>query len=309
MKLIRSSHIELYLRIAAFAVLLGRAWEHIFFNPPIHALLWNHNLTGWFIEGVLGIAWNDFLTTPGYDDVTTIFTQGIGIFYASMAILCLFSEFKSKAIQGLTLFSAFLLTVLSFMEMLDKFTTWGQLFEHSCQALAPVLLLLFLRSAILSRANLILLLKVIVALTFIAHGLYAIGFYKQPSVFVHMIRNTTGLSYATTIVLLKGIGLADIIGGLLLFYPNKRIVKIAVLHLVFWGFITAFGRTLGLLNWDQFTLSFQQSWYQTLYRLPHGFIPLALYGLIYNLAPAAIENNKWSSPFKTTLNKTYTNLN
>lgn len=272
---------ELIIRVAAFSVLWGRAWEHWFFNPPVHAIFWNYDLVGWFVEGVLNIPWNDFLTTPSYDHVIITITQGIGWVYGITALSCLLYNGRSKWFKTLLIVSTILLVILAVMETLDKFNAVAQFFEHTSQFTAPFLVYLLTRNPnSINYTRLIVFLKTVVALTFIAHGLYAIGFYKQPSIFIKMIRSVLGTSYESTVVILKLIGAFDIIAGLLLFISNGRIVKIVLVHLIAWGFITALGRVFGITNWEQFGTSFSQLWFQTTYRLPHGLLPLALLGLI-----------------------------
>lgn len=269
-------NIILILQIATSLVLIGRGWEHFIGDPAYHAFFWNHTLFGWFIEGILGIEWNNFLTNTVYDDRLLAFQHIIGATLLTLAAL-IWIPIKNRKLTSYTLLSTtLLLLILSTFKTLDHFATIGQFIEQLSQITCPLLLLLFCREDF-SLPKIQTLLKVIIALTFIGHGLYAIGFYPQPPVFIKMIRGTTACEYATAQIILYFVGALDIIAALLLFFPNKRIQQLALGHIILWGFITAFGRFFGSVNYNHFWFTTQQFWHLSAFRMVHGLLPLVLF--------------------------------
>ena len=272
----KNRELTLLLKLATFSILFGRAWEHFMYDPPYHTFFWDYNYTGWFIEGVLNINWNTFLTTPDYDNNLHLIQLAIGFVFLCTSISVWFYSGQEKGINILLLTSTILMFFLGLITMKDHEQQFGQLLEMSIQITTPAILYSFLKNE-LSLDRLIQATKIIVSLTFIGHGLYAIGFYYQPPDFVKMIRSTTSMSYENALISLKLIGALDILAGILLFVPNKRILKICLIHIILWGFITALGRLAGNINYNHFWFTFKQLWHLSMFRLSHGIIPLFLY--------------------------------
>lgn len=281
-------NIVLLLQLATSLVLIGRGWEHFVGDPAYHAFFWNHTLFGWFIEGILGIEWNDFLTNTVYDDRLLIVQHTVGGILLVLALV-IWIPTKNQSITTKSLASATsLLLILSLFKTIDHFRTIGQFIEQLSQIACPAILLLFLTQRI-QLSNIQFIIKIIIGLTFIGHGLYAIGYYAQPPVFIKMIRSTIACDYATAQIILYIIGALDIIAALLLFVPNKRIQQIALVHIIAWGFITAFGRFFGNVNYNHFWFTAQQFWHLSAFRMVHGILPLVLSLLMKPLLKGFLE--------------------
>ena len=122
--------------------------------------------------------------------------------------------------------------------------------------------------------------KVAIALTFICHGLYAVGYYPSPGNFIDMTINILPINEKMAFIFLHIMGLFDFMVALAIFFPS--VAKTSLLWAFIWGTSTALARVFANVDFDFFWASFHQWTPQTLYRLPHGFIPLILYiGLKY----------------------------
>jgi hypothetical protein len=129
-------------------------------------------------------------------------------------------------------------------------------------------------------------LQVVILLTFCAHGLFAIGYpLKTPASFVDMIIHTTGVKEATARQMLLLAGVLDFAVSLCLFAvpTGSRFKQICLAYLAAWGLLTALGRILGNYYPDLGWYNLRQFIPETLYRLPHFFIPLLL--LVLNVQP------------------------
>jgi hypothetical protein len=164
--------------------------------------------------------------------------------------------------------------MLSLLLTKEKFYHIPMFFEHTIQFSTPFLLLSFIKYQ--KTSKLVLHLKIAIALTFTCHGLYAIGIlYPLPGNFVTMCLNILPISETTAIRFLFIAGILDFAVAILLFIP--RLWKFALLYAILWGFLTALARVVGPFSFDFTWQSLHQNLYQTVYRIPHGLIPLLLY--------------------------------
>lgn len=199
-------------------------------------------------------------------------TVGFGIFYSLMAGLTLFVKAEYKRINGLYILASLSLAFLAFLYCKEKFYHVGQFVEYAIQFLLPVLFIYFLQDRItLSKLNL--LLKISIALTFSAHGMYAIGIYPQPGNFVDMVINIFHVSESAAKAFLKIAGVLDFLLSIAIFLP--RISKYALIYAVIWGGLTALARVWAHFYWSFPLQSLHQNLFETIYRLPHALIPLA----------------------------------
>ena len=116
--------------------------------------------------------------------------------------------------------------------------------------------------------------KALIATTFVAHGLYALGFYPVPGNFVDMTIFTLGVSETVARQLLFAAGVLDILAAVALFWPPTQ--SVACWYMIAWGLATALARVLAAFSPEAIGASLHQTLYLTIYRLPHGLLPLAL---------------------------------
>ena len=259
------------LRIACLLLFAGHAWEHLVWDIPIRAFFWDQDLLEGCIQVLLGMTWQEYATGDFQEGLIRLIQHGMGWYYVVSMILVLIVT-PSRKVAGIALLVAsVLLTILALLHYKEHFYHLGQLFEFTIQVVAPILLYreIFQKS---SRSKTLLIAKCAIALTFTCHGLYALGFYPQPGNFVDMMISGFGVDEPTAIRLLQVAGIMDIVISVSLFIP--RLQRPALWYAVIWGLLTALARTTTGVYDGIFWASLNQSLPLTLYRLPHGLIPL-----------------------------------
>jgi hypothetical protein len=266
------------LRAAVFLLFAGRAWQHLFWDAPFRALLWDQGIMEGIVLALRGGTWQEYVTSESADRFIRMLTLGFGIFYSGMAILTLVVSKRMKKLSWLYILSSVFLAFLAFLYCKEKFYHLGQFLEYAIQFLLPVLFIWSLKGRItLSTLNTAL--KVAIALTFSAHGLYAVGFYPQPGVFVDMVIQIFNMSEQHVKLFLKIAGVLDFVLSILVFVP--RASKYALLYAAAWGGLTALARTWAFFDANFALQSLHQDLYETIYRLPHMLVPLAALYLSY----------------------------
>lgn len=262
-------------QFAVVAVFVGRAYQHIWWDAPYRTLLWDEEWMKGIVQNIFSIDWKEWISSLVINDRIDGFVKGTGWFYLVCAIVALFIRRLSNKINWLLLVGAASLTFLAFLYFKEKFYNLGQFLEYSLQFSCPIFLWYMVKTARLSR-SMIFWFKMAIALTFICHGLYAVGYYPQPGYFIQMILNILGVGEETAIFLLKGMGYLDFLVSVLIFFPPK-IAKPALLYAIFWGFATAFARIWSGIGSGFFLENLHQNWFESLYRFPHFLIPFAVY--------------------------------
>jgi hypothetical protein len=265
--------VHITLRVATFALFAGRAWQHLFWDAPFRSLLWDQELMEKLVLFLRGGTWQEYVTSAATDQFIQHTIVGFGIFYALMAVLTLIVT--RKQLEKLTLLyilSSIALVFLAFLYSKEKFFHAGQFFEYAIQFLLP-LFFCYGVSRRIEFKKLLLLMKIAIALTFTAHGLYAIGYYPQPGAFVDMLLNIFSMEEATAKSILQIAGILDFVISITIFIP--RLSNYSLIYAALWGGLTALART-----WANFYIDFpldslHQNLYETIYRLPHMLVPLA----------------------------------
>jgi len=269
-----SKNILLLLKTSVFLIFIGRAWQHLFWDAPYRSFFWDENLLKPFIEGAFNIPWKDYVTSTKTDDFIQNCIRGNGFLYL-LASLCplTISKNNQKWLQIPIFIGGISLVLLSILLTKEKFYHIGQFFEHSIQFGLPFVFLLYFKNPLWK--NFVLILKILVAITFFSHGLYAFGFYPVPGKFVDMVIQIFGISEDIAIIFLYIAGIMDfIVAIILLFIP--KVIKYALWYAVAWGLLTAFARVVAnfyiAFPWQ----SIHQNLYETVYRIPHGLTPFLI---------------------------------
>jgi hypothetical protein len=113
-----------------------------------------------------------------------------------------------------------------------------------------------------------------VVLTFVGHGLYAMGYYDIPLEFRIMTTEILPLSEAQSLVFLKAAGWLDFVVAALVFVPSTRVLALA--YMLLWGGATSVARVWAYyeptLPWNGL-----DPWLaEALVRTPHWLVPLWL---------------------------------
>ncbi len=269
------------LQTGVVALFIGRAWQHWFWETPYRALFWDET---WInpIVASLGGTWSDYVTSPTADAAIQGFIHAVGWFFFLCAITAP-GIYRFQRISRVLLFSgAAGLIVLSALYYKEQFFFIGQLLEYTLQWSFPLFLLAFVKAGNQITAKAFFGLKVAIALTFVCHGLYAVGYYPVPGQFVTMTMNILGLDNQGARLFLKIAGLLDFVASALLFAPWKGTQKAALFYCAVWGLATSFARVGAFVYWADLFHGLHQWLAETLYRFPHFAGPVS--GFLYLVA-------------------------
>jgi len=262
-----------FLLIALLCVSLGRAYQCLFWDIPIRSLLWNEKLLAPMISLFFGMSWSEYLLHPSANLVIQSLVTSIGI---GLIVCCItFLLTTSKRLNFISLHLIFgLLIFIALLYHLEKFRTAGQFLEYTLQFMTPLILWQLLKYGITEAW--IYLLKICIALTFVSHGLYALGFYPVPGNFVAMTIQILHCNDTFAIQFLMVVGILDLIFSLGLFLGG-RVFKWSIIYCIAWGALTAFARIVANVEMDIFGSTMHQWAFETVYRIPHFTVPIVLY--------------------------------
>jgi hypothetical protein len=263
---------SLCLVLGASLMLLGRGWKYFFFETSFREIFWSQKAFGWFIEDWLGIDWNSYLSTPFYDDRIVMFEKGLGLLLMSVAVMILFFS-RGKAVKGVLILVTLFQLPQAYFQFNGVGYNWALMLEFSAQFFMPILLLLYL----MDRKELAIKLGVVViAITFVCHGLYAAGVYNVPQKFLTMSIKTIGLNKSSSMLFLTIMGVLDFVATVMVFIKNFVARRIGLWYMVFWGFVTAVARPWAHFYAFDAARSLFQHFPDFLVRAPHFLLPIFL---------------------------------
>jgi hypothetical protein len=243
-----SREIVMLIRISTAILLLGKGFLHFTTDQPYHFIFENDEIVKYCFGGALLV---------------------LGVLtFLPMSLLR-----KTKLIY---VFSA--ASVIIFIHTYGSYIAASsvpeQIIEHALQISLPLMFIYFSTVKAIKFIRLNNLLCVTVGLTFIGHGIYALGIHYLPGNFVVMTNECLNFESAQSGNFLFVIGILDIVLSVLVFIPKIR--QYAVWYLIIWGLLTSIARTYYVLE-DGFTYELLMvNLPNTLYRLPHGLVPIAI---------------------------------
>lgn len=243
--------IILLVKAAFLCLLLGRAWQHFFWTTPYAAVL---PLENGHILKQINLAIGCFLLGGVV----------VGMLYTPK------QKWQTLYIYGILI----VILLLSVSYWVVKDYRINQLFEYSIQVGAVwLMILVYSREIKLDKIKLIL--RVLIAFTFTAHGLYAIGFpYSTPAGFIEMVSNILQTDNQSSMLFLKLAGFMDLVLSVGLFYKTTE--KTSLVYAFFWGLATALARTVAYFDALSPFSSIHRWFYETVHRMPHAIFPLIL---------------------------------
>jgi hypothetical protein len=263
----------LLLRGLSFLLFAGWAWQALRWGLPLRSFFWDQSLMEGPVALLFGMDWRSWAGSARVDGTIRGLEVALGMLFLLAAAVSLLARKKG---WGLRLLQAGSLGLLLIFLLLwkERYFQIGQLLEHSIQ-FSLALFLAWVLSANPSPTQLIFPLKLVIALTFLGHGLYALGVHPVPGNFVQMTLNILPFNEAQAFLYLKVAGILDMVMILGLFWKGKE--KWFLWYGILWGFLTAFARVASGFSMD-FPLDSLGAWlHETLYRLGHGGIPLLLW--------------------------------
>jgi len=260
------------LRVAVIALFLGRGWQHLFWETPYRSILWDQDL----MEPILaffGVSWEAFASNLQVDRFVTICSQSIGLLLLiGGASLTLF--WTRVGVRNLTLLGGgFFVFLMAMARIKGSFPPWAQAMELAIQFSLPFLLFATSRSGLKPswRTGF----QLAVAATFIGHGLFAANVLPTPGNFLNMTMAILGVGESGARQFLFVMGVADFIAAALLL-AGGVLGRIGAWYCVLWGLATALARVVAHLDMAPMGYVLHQWLPETVFRLPHGLVPLAL---------------------------------
>jgi len=136
----------------------------------------------------------------------------------------------SNRLQRWLLGGAFaILLSINLLVWKEHFWQVGQLLELSVLTASPLVYLYYGAAGAQQRASAYRLIRWLIALTFIGHGLYAVGFHAVPANFVLMVQAGLGVGEGVARDLLLMVGFLDFIAAALLLLPFREARRAALL--------------------------------------------------------------------------------
>lgn len=294
------SRLFFWLQIGVVTLFLGRAWQYLYWDAPYRVLLWDENWMRPIIESIFNLSWESYVTNLKIDQGIQNFIRATGILFLIAAFAAIFIKKWKKVAFVMLWMGAINLAFLAFLLSKDRFFQIPQFFEYSLQWSAPVFLIFFYKKESLT-LRLFLWMKIATALTFICHGIYAIGLgnVQRAFEFTQMTISILHTDESGAILFLKIVGILDLLVGLLLFLPGK-ISLIAAGYLTFWGGVTTAARIYAHFSPEQFSVLLFQFVHEALYRCVHFIVPAMLFMKMRNNVQQELkENQKINNPSMT----------
>lgn len=285
-----------WLALCTACIFLGRGYQYWFFDSPLWSLLWDESLLADGLTALTGRTWSDYVADPavGRAIFLAVRLSGATLVLGAIAVLWrLWADFRRTPDReatpyqeagfgklanrvGVALVAAgwFVCALYVLLDTREHFGQVAHLLEHAIQLGVPLILLAIWTGLLQTAPSVSFAAKAITAITFAAHGLYAAGIYPLPGNFVDMTIMTLGVSETVATRLLLSVGILDLVAAIAVFVPAVR--RVAYVYMIAWGLATAAARIWAGLNAEAIVDSLHQTGYLTLYRLPHGLLPLAL---------------------------------
>ena len=277
---------------ATVIFLLGRWYQHFYFEGPYRALFLDEKAFKTIHDVFSDQSWLDFVNHQGTDHNILIYTRILSwIWFLTAVFFVFYKRLNQSWLFIFASLSTLGLLIYAVSSYLESGYQWAQGIEHAAQIAMPLLCAMILTGK--TGIPWITFAKVAIALTFLGHALFALGYFPVPGNFVYMTTETMGISDNQAREVLFLAGILDIVALILLFVP--RLDRYAVIYCIIWGFLTALARPAAYILFNHlFWLSIHQTLFEFAVRVPHFILPLSLLLTIKRKA-AAIPGNNSSS--------------
>lgn len=190
-----------------------------------------------------------------------IYPEYVGVVLMIVSICLLRNQF----VKSLSVLASLFLVIDAGSSFVNSGYEIQNLLEHSLMLMTLVVFAFHKEIK-----NLEFFLKLLTALTFIGHGVYAIGLTGVPLHFIEMTTSILPLSHSEAIQFLWVMGVLDILASILIF-SKKKFLFYSLIYMIIWGFLTALARPIYSfgLNSGFGVIGFFQ-------RIPHFIVPLLL---------------------------------
>ena len=259
-------------------LLLARGWQYIYWDSPLRVLVWDEDAFSGVVQR-LGWSWTDWVTSQRVSGWIEAWTISLGVVLVLGIVgLLLWARKRdwSNLARALILTATAVLLLHVVLETKGHYWRVGHFAELSLQWTTPILFLLITTRSI-NYQLVDYALRIMIALTFIGHGLYAYGYYPVPGHFQQMMISGFGVDNEGALLLLKIAGIFDFIAAALIFLPARGVRNFAIWYIIIWGFLTALARLWsysGFSSWEYLI----SHWFPAfLVRSEHFLVPLGLF--------------------------------
>ena len=137
----KKTPVKIVLLTAFCCLLIGRAWQHLFWDAPFRAVLWNQEWLAPVIETMTNMSWNEYVTSSFVDQTIQYLIKLTGVFYLIGLLVCWKINSRSKWIQRYLIAVSVSLCLLAILETMEKFFFLGMFLEHVIQMTTPLIVL------------------------------------------------------------------------------------------------------------------------------------------------------------------------
>ncbi len=277
------------LQIGTALLLLGRAWEHLFWRGKLLYKVYDESFIDWFMATFLNREWKGFLINNQINPAFVQTTHIIGICLLILTIYVLFIHRIPKRFH----YFLFLIPLYYLPVFISQLAANSALINAPIELMIqfgmPIALFFSLDDRI-SIFRLQFFMKVVIAATFFSHGVFAIYLLPIPESFITMTRNIMDISTVDAIRFLKVVGWIDIICALLIFIPQVDILVTG--YIIIWGIMTAVARFFGTAYYGDWFYHMNRWTPEFLIRICHFLLPLVLLQILLKIYAEKIKINR-----------------
>ena len=269
------------LQLTVAVTLAARGWLMYRWDSHLRGLLWNEGAMRPFVEEYLLMDWQQYANES--DPYITLGIEILGGVLMVGGLLTLLMHVRPLSFLKWLLLPLWMILALdSYSNYFDVSYQEGMLIEYALQASTPLLLLWVLvlpnRMRVWAWGA-----SVLVAMCFIGHGMYAMGYHPVPWSFQVMTMDILGVDETMAKRILYVAGILDFAVAIGILIPVAR--RVSLIYMIFWGGVTALARIWA--HFDKATKYWGiDPWLaETLVRTVHWMIPVLLLMLLRSRSP------------------------
>ena len=267
----------LWFRAATALLFIGYVWLAFAGKASWHVFFWDEKLLSPTLLKVFGTDWGSFITGPYALNLMEGVSIAAGVLCIAGAVAVAVYPRFPKASRIAIIAASALILLWSALSAIDKIIFTVQFAEHALRWSFPLFVIAAHKVA--SKGRWLLLLRMAIAVTFAAHGLFALDVFPRPGHFVDMTMSILQLSESGAVRFLIAAGVLDWLAAIGLFLPSRKVQLGAAAYMVIWGLLTTLARWVANVHfslpwWPQSLMEWTP---EVLVRIPHFAGPLLLW--------------------------------
>jgi len=267
----------LLLLLASISVCWGYAILCVLEKIPFSAFFWNENL----LRPILFTSWESWISDYANGSFLKVFSMITGIWLLAAGFAILWIRQFPRTAYFFVISGTVVILKIAVLFGVEKIFFAVQFAEHMLQWGSPLFIVIAWRHTRWP-PKLITFMKASVAITFAAHGLYALDVFPRPGHFVAMIMTILDLKEGAAIQFLNLAGWLDLIVAAMVWIPLKGLQRPALFYMVIWGTLTTLARWVAHVHphlpwWGESMAAWTP---EVMVRLPHILVPLVLWRVL-----------------------------